>query len=491
MICAAKIVASTTVTVWEREVGEVLNLSGRKIRAACLGALLVCLLLGGVLAALTAAQLTTQLPVELRTSILGTSFGSVVMTTGLVSMILCLSSPAGNALQTLLDMLPVARTAAYLGQHAPLMIMGFVFSLTLSSTAMVVAWQVAPGIPAALGSLVLVLIVIVIWQLLSVALFSVVSHYLGSMLRLPLQYRNSIAAAAVIAASLGSAATDVFSFTPRDSDSFTPLDLLLNRVAADVSTTPTQWTSWLLLLGWATLAAVLMVLAASRYNVGAAAGFPRFFQGWLPSAGLRSALVWFEILVAIRNPQIIVTTLAAVPLLIASLWSASIPQLSSVSFAMASAIPVVPALNGLYAVGRTLPTRWVTTQISASATAWITPKLAANFLVCMLLSSLMMLVVLASSLITVTDIPSISARVLAALFMALLAGTLIPYSISQPLSTAAGGFILGILFLLSSVTTSFLGGLIGTSAVPFISLAFAALFAAGFFLLTTKEFSSS
>lgn len=280
---------------------------------------------------------------------------------------------------------------------------------------------------------------------------------------------------------------DVFSFNRTGTASPTPQGVFLHRTAGSISALPAQWQSWLLLLGWIGLAAALITFAASRNKVELDPGFPRVLQGWLPARGLRPALIWFEVLVAVRSPQIIVGLLTAVLLFTASLWCASTPQLSSVSPVIATSIPVVSAFNGLYAVGRTLPTRWVTFHISASSTAWIFPKVMANFMVFGALCVLMTLITLSLSLVSIFDLPGIGARALAAFFMALLAGMIIPYSRFQPFSNAASGFLLGIFLLTSSVSASLLGAATGPSVSPLSSLILAALSAWGFIALAYRE----
>lgn len=128
---AALLVSGVAFKLWVRGVASVFRISERRVVACVIAGVGVALMFGLLLALITTRDLQWTLPEELRQVILRTSFGSAVITTGIVSTILYLMSPPHGSLQTLLELLPVSRLAAQLGQMVPVLLTGLVLCLDL------------------------------------------------------------------------------------------------------------------------------------------------------------------------------------------------------------------------------------------------------------------------------------------------------------------------------------------------------------------------
>jgi len=171
-------------------------------------------------------------------------------------------------------------------------------------------------------------------------------------------------------------------------------------------------------------------------------------------------------------------------------WLILNPIFTNLGSTVAGAIPVIPALNFLYSVGRTIPTRWLFVEILASRASWVFPKIIANMIVCFTVSIFFIFALLAFSLLSISAVPAIIAKTICIFFMALFVGTLIPYTQQQPLSLPAGGFLLGVLFMLITFLTSILAEVLSQLVVPAIWLSFAMLFAFSFTALARKTTDS-
>ncbi|MEA5454631.1 hypothetical protein SPF06_07840 [Sinomonas sp. JGH33] len=230
MSSALGMVARTAGVLWVRELAGLFRTRSRTIVAAAGGAFAAALALGVVLA-LAAAQTTAgSIPQELASTMLRTAFSSSAVICTLIVVVLAVSLPARTSLQSLLDLLPVGRTAGQVGQLVPVVAIAATFGLALSATAMVVSQRLlSPGATVLAG--VLLVGNVVSLQMIALGVFQAFANLLKRYLRLPHQYAVAVGAAVVMAAALLAFSRDVLEFRYAP-DAWSVTDLLPPRLTA-------------------------------------------------------------------------------------------------------------------------------------------------------------------------------------------------------------------------------------------------------------------
>lgn len=440
-------VARTTAILWVRELSKLFRTSERVVLLATIGAFVVALAFGCVLALLSSSQLDTTVPSELKVLILRTAFGGSIVTTSIIATVLCITSPQRTALQTLLDLLPVSRRGASIGQLLPLIVTGFVFSVTLSGTAVAVLVKTTTSAFMQVLSIILLLLIVAVTLAFSIGTFRLLDSVLRRYVRLPGQYSASISAICVIALAAASVASDIFALAPARNSGFTVGDLLPHRAAALVVADAGALVGFVVLALWGAIGPGLVVICGELHRQDLEPGIIRAFRGTHPPAGSFLASLWAEALIAIRAPQTIVAVLALAPAIAVVSWLTTNAVLASTAYSLAAGIPSMPFLLAIYAVGRTADARWTGKHLTANASWWVLPKLCAYAFVAIAIAIPVVLIEMLLSLVGVDDLGEIGARALLAFGSAFVGGTLVPYSEEQPLSVTASGFITAMLFL--------------------------------------------
>lgn len=452
-VMLASTVARATVKLWTREVASLFRVSQRKLTLITIGGTVLACVFGLVLGFATASQLSSAIPLELRKNILFTAFGNAVLTTTLVSAILCVTMPARTALQTLLEMLPISRRLAMAGQLAPLLCLGFVLSGALSTVALVlVAKMYGDPVRVSVAAVALAVLVLVV-QLTAVSLFTIVSGLLRRFLGLPQQYSATLAAGAVIALGILSMIGDVFALGPIREEAVSWRMMLPNRIAANTVANP-DVAAIIGVSVWAIIAAVLTLASAALHGQGDGPSTIRLFTRTRPFHGPFGASVWADVLVAVRSPQAVTTVLALIDAIAVVQCMVANPLLHDIARPLATSVPVMPFYLSVYAVGRTLRTHWVGIHLLARRSWWIFPKFVGYLALSSAISIPAIGAELALQLVAVGDLPAILSRALLAFSAALLAGTLVPYTDEQPLSIAIAGFSAAIIYIGTTTTLS-------------------------------------
>jgi hypothetical protein len=472
-------VGQLAVRLWRRELASLFKVSENRVKVFGVVALALCIFYGVVLAMLGSSQLGADIPRELSRSLVRTSLGGAVMTTGIVSTVLCISVPPRTALRTLLDLLPVSRRQAEVGQLLPVLVLGFVFSAALSAISLSVGWRILPSRQDFAAFACIYLMVVASTELIVVGVFSLIRDALRVKLRLPQQYSQVIAGGASILLVLASAAPDVFSFGSSASTAFEAKDLLLHRAGANVVTGEADARHWAIAVAWIGVAAASLWATGSFRSVDIVPGGLPIAVGVKPRKGSFRAAVWFETLVAIRTPQALVTGLVLFPAVGALWWLSTVPFLRDVALTLAAGIPIMPFLIAVYAVGRSMRVRWIGALATASRGWWISPTIVAHALIGLCLAVPVVVVESLLQLIGPDDLWPVASRCLFALSASLFAGAVVPFSEEQPLSATVAGFLAAIVYLGGSFAAQ---GIVTLSAllVPELSLtafALAILFA--------------
>ncbi len=440
-------VARTTASLWLRELSKLFRTSERVVLLAAIGAFVVALAFGSLLALLSSSQLNATVPPELKVLILRTAFGGSIVTTSIIATILCITSPQRTTLQTLLDLLPVSRRGASIGQLLPLIVTGFVFSVTLSGTAVAVLVKTTTSAFMLVLSIVLLLLIVAVTLAFSIGTFRLLDSVLRRYVRLPGQYSASISAVCVIGLGVASVASDILALAPARNSGFTVGDMLPHRAAALVVADSGALVGCVVLALWVVIGVGLVAISGELHRQDLEPRIIRAFRGTRPPAGSFLASLWAEALIAIRAPQTIVTVLALVPAIAVVGWLTTNAVLASAAYSLAAGIPSMPFLLAIYAVGRTADSRWTGKHLTANASWWVFPKLCAYALLAMAIAIPVVLIEMCLSLVGADELVEIGPRALLAFGSAFVGGTLVPYSEEQPLSVTASGFITAILFL--------------------------------------------
>jgi len=447
----ARAVARATLSLWVREVARLLGTSVRTVVAGVVVAVALAAVLGLALAVVAGAQLDGALPVDMRFAIVRTSFASAALTAGAVAVILSLSLPPRTALQNLLDLLPVARTAARLGQFAPILLVGGIYSLALTSTSVVVLLRTSVSPGESIAGIALFLVLLAISLLLAAALFALLQVAALRLFRLPSSYAATVAGVLSLAAVIAVSAPDILAMQSALAVSWGAAELTPSRILARLATAP-SFAVGVAGAGWASLAAVLF-WSAARLHVPAARNRsillfrrtspPRRTPWW--------GLFWSETLTAIRNPQFVITAMLLPFAIVAVALLTLVPNATPIVPGIAGALPVLPFMLGLYAVGRTLRARWIPTLVTARRAVWIVPAALAQTAVSAAFAVAALGAVVLLGLLPAVQVPDVLLRCALASAVALAGGALVPYSEQQPLSVTAGGFLVGTLYALTSL----------------------------------------
>lgn len=464
-------VAAVALKLWVRELARVLGTTTRRVTAAAVIAGVVLVLFGLGLALVAGSQLGAEIPGDLRLSLARTSFSAAAMTAGIVAVILCLSAPPRTALQNLLDLLPVSRARARLGQLAPVLVAGLVYSAALTSTAVVVVMRTSPGVIDTVRGLSAYLLLLVCFLLGAVAVFTALHSAAIGLLRLPVPYASTLAGALVLAGVLALTAPDILALRP--SEPATGGSVLPARAFARLAAAPDPGSAASAVL-WTLLTALLLWLVSRHHVPGAPRAAIRLLRRTRPIR--RTAWwgqLWAELLIAVRTPQFVVTALL-LPLGVVAVWvlARAVPASALVVPTLAGALPVLPFVLAVNAVGRTLRTHWLARLAGGDRVPLLWPKALAAAGAGAVLGAPALVAVLLAGLVPAGQVPDIALRCLLGLAAGLLCGAIVPYSEEQPLSASAAGFLLALVYMSTTLAAGWVAGITapGTDRVLLLAM---------------------
>lgn len=448
-------VGRVSIVLWVRELAALFHASSRAVIAGATCALLGAAALGLLLAAAAVQSSKGPHPDELKELMLRTAFSSSAVIGLLTIVVLAVSLPSRTSLQSLVDLLPVARVAAQVGQLVPVLGLAAVFGLALSAIAVAVGSQVLEPAAFAVACFALVGNIIAL-QMLALGAFLALSSLLRGPLKMPHQYAVTFAGALVMTAALAAFSRDVFTLgdDPRlhASGAWSAADLLLTRLTVEALLHGLGPSGIVPILGvvlwWAAGPAAFLGAARLRQPYEAPSGM-RFLTGSRPPKGPFFSAAWLEVLIAVRTPQFIVTALSMVPLVVGVRWLGTIEVIAPSAEQLASGLPAVPFALSMYAVGRTAKYRWLGCALQGSWTWWVAPKAIAYLLVGGAVAIPTYAADVALGMVGTDGLPAVASRIALVLAAGLLGGTLAPYSEEQGLSVAASGFLTGLLVIAS------------------------------------------
>lgn len=474
-------------SLWLREVARALQASRRQVAAGIVVSTVLALALGVMLALVAASQVTADIPHELRATILRTSFGGAVLSAGAIAVALSLAAPQRTALQNLLDLLPISRGAARLGQLLPILLVGFIYSVALSGTGIFVLTRAAVAASDAVAGVATYLLLIAVALVLAVSVFSLLQSA-AALLRLPTQYSTAVAAVLTLGLVLSLTVPDIFTMTKVDFGQRSPIDLIPHRAFAAAVESPSA-LNWALVIAWILTSIASAWAAASAYRPESKPRQYSFLRGSRPLAGTPYwGHLWMETLIAIRNPQYVMVVLVT-PMTISVIWIASRhPSTAIVAASLAGSLTVLPFMLALYAVGRTTRFQWIATIATARPRS-LAPKAVACFTVAVVLAVPAAAATVALGLLPVDAIGSTAMRWVLATLVALVAGTLIPYSEQQPLSVTVGGFILAVVYLLVNLSIGWVSQAIAPGWEALLTITAIGLFTCVYVIVGHKQWN--
>ncbi|MFK4789237.1 hypothetical protein [Microbacterium sp. ZW T5_56] len=478
-------VARATLTLWIRDVARVTHSSTRQVIVGVVISGVLAAALGAMLALIAAGQVVSEVPPELRTSMLRSSFGGGTITAAAIAVAVGASAPPRTALQNLMDLLPVGRAQARLGQLLPTFAISLAYTAALSTSGGLVLVRLNPEPAARAAAVGLYLVMLITTLVLCTALMTLL-HSAASALRLPHQYGIAIAGTLTLGAAMAAAIPDIFATQPSDRTAREPMDLLPHRAFAGFADGFVPIDAVLPVL-WI-LAAGALMWAASRTRVAAASSKrPTLPRGTRPAALTPFwGHLWAESLIAMRSPQFLTVTLLA-PVAMAGLWAAARhPVVAMLAPSLSAAVVVLPFMLALYAVGRTAAFGWIARTAGAGAGAHLGARLIAYTVVPALLAVPLAIIATAAGLLPPENIGATALRCLLATVAALVAGSLVPYSEQQPLSATAGGFVLAVMYLLVSLGITWVSSDVLPGAEVGLTIAAIALFAGGYALIADR-----
>ncbi len=366
-LAGAGVIARASWLVWRRHTASTLGTTTRVVGVGLALALVLCAALAVLVSAFIVGALTgggalpadADLTVFTRLTAAGALIGGV-----LPQLLLAATRPRSNALDDLVAVLPVSATARSLGERLPTIALGAGFSIVLSSPLGSFLGLLLRDDPLrAACALAAHLGVIVVATLATPAAFEML-YVLACRIRLPHAYATGAAAAVLIA---GVAATAGLFLVPRrfvaeGAVVLSPVESTARLAAA--RTLDSALVPGAVLLGWATLALVLAVVAARHLPRVTAADYTRLWVGWvMRSGGHRSgtggvsAGVAVHALQLVRLPQFLL--LGVGPVLLAALLVMPLPsEFAGVAEPLAGVPLVAPYALAMFGFGLTHSSSW-------------------------------------------------------------------------------------------------------------------------------------
>lgn len=450
-------IANVSAVLWLRELSSVLRLRERQVVA--LGALIMALAaaVGTLLGLASSAQVSQDLPVELRAVLLRTAFAGAAITAAAVAAVLCSSLPPRTALRHLLELLPVSRLTAVLGQLFPVLLVTFGLAVVLSGTPLAIQWRMQRDPLLAVLDTAGLMVLLGVLVLLSVAGYSAVEALSGRYL--PTHYAAAVAMVSTIGLALITAGPELIAVGPAPAGLWDPRQLTPHLLASTALSTGGAGY-WLGLPIWTSIGLGLLAVAGWAGRTSCLTVSVRWLTGSRPRRGPWWTSAWAESLIAVRAPQFVVALLLIPFGFMLALWLSRTPQLADVARALAHLMLAVPFAHALYAVGRTYRFRWLADHLSARPSGWVWPKLVAYLAIGSLLAVPLAGVAIALGLLAAAELGTALPQALAFGAICLLAGALIPYSEEQPLSMTAAGFLSALLSLSAGLLVSWTGQMI-------------------------------
>ncbi len=457
--------------MWAREMCRALRVPPSFAAVIGLLTVVAAFFFGCVLASVTVSRLGADLPADLAPIIARASLAGVWITSGLIATIFAVTSPPRTMLHALLDLLPVGRRAAAVGQLAPMVTVATAFCVALSLPTLAVFARIFAGATLVRGVLAVVAC-IGVTQILCVALFLTLSWMLRRGTRFAGGIADTLAAFVVMAGILATASGDVIT---ADISTSAPLDVLPHRILAAGVVAQLPLATAAMAAGWVVILVVLVLVAVSVRPAASEQRAPLLLRGWAPPHGRMLPMIWFELVTAVRSLSFLTTVTGGVGLVLGATVLLQAPVTADLARALASMAPTVPFALGVYAVGRTLPVTWISAHAAPERNGHAIAVAVAAAVVGIAVSTILVVPLVLTGVLTVTDLPALGARAVQAGALALLAGALIPASQEQSVSTTAAAFLFGVLLLGSSVSLNVAATFWGDTFVPWMALAGAAI----------------
>lgn len=447
-------VSRTVVLTWIRGMASTFRTRPKNILYGGILLLLSAVALGFLLALIAVSGLNVKIPIELRSTILRTSIGGSVIIAGTIATILCITTPASNALNTLLDLLPISRVHAHIGMRMPFLIVGLSFSIPLSATACLIIVRLSSGWTDFLLSLTILVATILVALTTATGLFTIIHFFLRQYLRIPYNYATIMAGAIVIASSISTAIGDIVTLHPSTESGFKFADLLLHRVSASIVANPLTVGGWLGLAAWGLVGLLTFISSGHLHDQNLTKTPVLIFHGLTPSLSPVRGSLWFTFLLTARSSQFFMAALLPIPLLTTMWLFREHPFLLETQEAFALIIPSLPSYLAVYAVGRIIHSRWIGTMTTASSDWWIWPTIIVYTTISLTIATLVATAEITLGFIAINNLHELYSRVVLTVACALLGGALVPYNEEHPLTITAAGLATLVITMAASLLLS-------------------------------------
>lgn len=448
----APAVARLSALIWVRELARSTGLTQRGLRGFAIAVGAAAVGWGALVAAMTLSTLgTVSSSPDQVADIVHSGFSGALLLAGVICSVACLFSPPGTIVAQMLDLLPVSRAAALIGDRAPMAVGSAGIAALLGFSGFAVAVRTAGSLGAGAAACAALALSILTVTMTWVALFLLVVRLGSAVFHLPAAVSSAIAGGVGLGGAIWAFGGGVFGLDG-------PAQALLRALSA-IHARPGDLAAWAVVVGCAAGAGVVLLWAASLRPGTSRVGGGSLLRLPLPARRL-GALAWYEATVLLRAPYyslLVVLTPIAIG---GGAWAGRTLQLpigalATQTMAMSGALVVAQSF------GRTLPLRWITHLTpSPSRLEWPGKALGAaavHF-------SITVEALLAGWVFDAARLPELVGYLVAASVAyaaALLGGQLIPYSESQGVS---GPFTMFMVFALAapgSLVAAFAGGALG------------------------------
>ncbi|MBT1679808.1 hypothetical protein [Curtobacterium aurantiacum] len=450
-------VARATALVWMSELAGAFNVSRLRVLLCAAFTVAGILALGLALGLTTVSTLSSQVPAPIAAFMVETAASGALLSAALVTVVLALTAPAGSALDHLLCLLPVTNSARAIGRSLPLTVLTTIGSTALCVPAMLVAGRVLDLIEAT-RYVVALLAGVALVEALAQGLLHAVGSLMQSWLRTPFAVSSTISGAVTIGAALvafGPGVVVPSGLAPDDAPAFS-----LPRLISDVATSRRPDLAWPVFVSYFVVT-IVFVWAVSKISTSKAV--PSAFALLPADRILRGPQGPFlsQLLVMIRAPQTSLAIAGAICLLATTAWALPPSVPAEVHDGLAMAVPSAGCALVLFGPGRVLPWAWTGTALGRRRTWWFAPVAVAHVVAAALAWTGLSGAALLLGVVQFDELPGMVFRATLLFLSAALAGALVPWSDTQPMSGSVGLMLTTVLYLGCSSLISYLDQLAG------------------------------
>jgi hypothetical protein len=472
---SALFLARVAVRLWQRNLAKTASVSQRAVTVFFGIFMVVAIVLSATVTVLLSsffAQLALGTEVDDERSLLRLVFAGSMFSAVVYQLVLTASVPSHQAIENVLAPLPVSRRTARAALQGPPVLLGFAFTLLLGLPSVTVISRIGSHQGVSTHGVLSFLWACALVSLLVPATFHLVRGFFDDRLHVPAAYAAGLSVVVNLVIYGYLVGQDLLPRRELADTSWVAVLLpgraVVEVTSASVSDPQRLLAAWCALVCWTGVAALLVVAVVNGRDTRQNSQYTRTLVGFEVPHSSRGALLWMELLAAVRLPQFVVVVLAAVCSTVAvPLLYHRVESLRPVIDQLAVLAVVVPSGFAVYSFGATKPYHWLARSLIGTSSSWIVPKLVLALVLPLILVTPFLVAMALVGMPGGQVLMMLGAGVLMSL-VGVTTGLLVPFSVAEPLSATISAASAGLVW--TAVTVGGRWGL-GRLGVDSVSLA--------------------